>query len=100
MTRIFVILLSQDSFESDCPETKLHTSQFEKVTAQRSLAEHWIVLSDHMIKYQLPHTRLDQINDHKHDVFLYGKLSTKLLSQAANKNTKFMFTKIGRLLFS
>ena len=26
----------------------------------------------------------------KHDIYLYGKLSTKLLVQAANKNTKFM----------
>ena len=37
-----------------------------------------------MTKYQLPHTRF---SDHKHDIYLNGKLSTKLLAQAANKNT-------------
>ena len=44
-----------------------------------------------MLKYQLPDTRFDQISDHKHDIYLYGKLSTKLLAQAANKNTKLVF---------
>ena len=50
-------------------------------------------------KHQFPHTRFHQISDHKHDICLYGKLSTKLLAQGANKNTNFMFTKTGRLLF-
>ena len=45
-----------------------------------------------MIKYQLPHTQFDQISDHKHDIYLYGKLFPKLLAQAANKNTNFIFS--------
>ena len=53
-----------------------------------------------MIKYQLPLTRFDQISDRKHGIYLYGKLSTKQLAQAASKNTNFMFIKTGRLLFS
>ena len=44
-----------------------------------------------MIKCQLPHTRFDQISDNKRDIYLYEKLYTKLLAQAVNKNTKFMF---------
>ena len=40
-----------------------------------------------MIKYQVPYTRFDQISDHKHDTYLTRKLSSKLLVQAANKNT-------------
>ena len=43
--------------------------------------------------------QFDQISDHKHDKHLYRKLSTKLLAQVANKNTKFMLTKTGWLLF-
>ena len=43
--------------------------------------------------------RFDQIIDHKHDIYLNGKLSNKLLSQTANKNTKFMFAKTGRFFF-
>ena len=39
-----------------------------------------------MIKYQLSHMRFNQISYHKHDIYLYGKLSTKLLAQVANKN--------------
>ena len=42
-TGTFVILLSQDGFENDCPEIKFQTvtsySQFEKVTVQKSIAE-------------------------------------------------------------
>ena len=53
-----------------------------------------------MIKYQLPYTQFDQISDDKHDIYLHGKLSTKLLAKTANKNTKFMFTKTGLPLFS
>ena len=52
------------------------------------------------MKYQLLHVQFDHISDHKHDIYFYRKLSTKLLAQAANKNTKFMFTKTGRMLFS
>ena len=47
----------------------------------------------------IPYTRFDQISDHKHDISLYRKLSTKLLAQTANKNIKFMFTKTGQSLF-
>ena len=32
-------------------------------------------------------------------MYLYGKLPIKLLDQAANRNTNFMFMKNGRLLF-
>ena len=51
------------------------------------MAELWAVISNQTIKYQLPHTWFDQISDHKHDIHLYGKLSTKLLAQTANKTT-------------
>ena len=53
-----------------------------------------------MIKYQLLYTGFDQLSDHKHDIYFYGKLPMKLFVQAPNKNAKFMFTKSGRLLFS
>ena len=53
-----------------------------------------------MIKYQLPHTRFDKISDHKHDIYLYGKPLTKLLTPAANENTNPVFTKTEQLLFS
>ena len=53
-----------------------------------------------MIKYQLPYTWFDQISDHKHGIYLYGKLSAKVLVEAADKNTKFMFMKTRRLFFS
>ena len=98
------MLLSHNGFESDCPETKFETitswSQFEKVTVQKSIAELWIVVSNQMIKYQLSHTRFNQLSYHKHNIYLCGKPSTKLLAQVANKNAKFMFAKTGRLLFS
>ena len=41
-----------------------------------------------MIKYQLSRTQFDQISDHKHGIYLYGKLSTKLLAQPANESNK------------
>ena len=44
-------------------------------------------------KYQLPHTWFDQISDHKHDIYLNGTLSSKLLAQVGHKNTMFLFTK-------
>ena len=43
--------------------------------------------------------RFNRISDNKHDIYLNEKLSTKLLALAGNKNTMFMFTKTGRLLF-
>ena len=53
-----VILLSQDSFESDSLETKFQTitslSQFEKVTVQTSFAELWTVISNQIISINLP----------------------------------------------
>ena len=50
------------------------------------------LFSNQMIKYQLLRRRFCQISDHKYDLYLYGKLSTKLLlAQAANKNIKFKF---------
>ena len=43
--------------------------------------------------------QFDQISDYEHDIYLYGKLSTKLLAQTANKSNMFMFTKTVQLLF-
>ena len=79
------MLLSQHGFESDCPKAKFQTitswSQFEKVTVQKSIAELCTVISNRMIKYELHYTLFDQISDHnKHDIYLYGKLPTKLIS--------------------
>ena len=34
---------------------------------QKSIVELWTVISNQIIKYQLPHMRFDQIKDHKHD---------------------------------
>ena len=71
-TGIFVILLSQNSFESFSPEIKFQpitsTSQFEKLTVQKPIAELWTVISNQRIKYQLPHTRFDQISDNEHEI--------------------------------
>ena len=67
-----------------------------KVTIQKSI---WTAISNQMIKHQLLYTRFDQISDHKHDIYLYGNLSTKFLLKAPKKNTKFMFSKTGQLLF-
>ena len=69
---------------------QLSRSQFEKVTIQKSTAELWAVISNQMIKYQFPHTWFDQISDHKHFIYFYGKLYIKLLAQAANENTNVM----------
>ena len=46
--------------------------------------------------HQLPHPRFDQISDPKlyGKLSLLGKLSTKLLAQTANRNAKFMHTKV------
>ena len=52
-----------------------------------------------MIKYQLPHTRFDHISDHKYDIYFNGKLFIKLLAEAVNRNTTFMFAKPVQLLF-
>ena len=68
-TGIFVILLSQNGFQSNCPEIKFETitslGQSEKVTVQKSIAELWTVFSNQMMKYRFPHTQLDEISAHK-----------------------------------
>ena len=68
------MLLSQDGFENDCLETKIQTItswiQFEKVTVQKSIAKLWTVVSNQMIKYQLPHMQFYQISDHEHKATL------------------------------
>ena len=58
-------------------------SQFEKVTVQKSIVEFLTVTSDHMMKYQLPHLRLNQTSHDYYEIYSYEKLSTKLLAQAA-----------------
>ena len=55
-TGIFVILLSNDSFESDCPETKFQTISLKKYLSRRPLRNSGL----------LHHTQFDQIRDHKH----------------------------------
>ena len=88
---IFVTTLSQDGFERHNQETKFQTiifsSQFGKVTIQKSIVELWTVILNQMIKFHLSDKWFHQISDHKHDICLYGKLSTKLLAKAADKNT-------------
>ena len=69
-----------------------------KATVQKSIAKLWTVISNQMIKYQLPHTRSDQISGNKYNIYLYGKLSAKLLAPAANKKIEFVFTKTRRLI--
>ena len=92
-TGIFKILLSYDGglertiSETNFQKTMLKVS-FKKITVQDPIAEHWTVISDPLIKYQLRHTRFDEISNHKHNIYLNGKLSTKLLAQAANKYIK------------
>ena len=88
-----VFKIEKQSFKQSLPKVRL------KTTVKKFTAELWAIISNQMISYQLPNTRLDQTSDHKHDISLYGKLFTKLLVQAANKNTKFMFTKTGQFLF-
>ena len=67
----------------------------QKENSKQSLPE---VISNQIIKNKLSHTWLDQINVYKYGIYLYGKLATKLLALAANKNTNFLFTKTGRLV--
>ena len=54
-------------------------SHFEKVALQKSISELRTIIWNQMNKYQFPNKRIDQINDHKHDIYLYGKLSTILI---------------------
>ena len=90
----------KSTVQKQSPKQSIPKVSLKKVTVQKSIAEILTVISNQIIKYQLPHTRFYQISDPKHDKHLYGKLPTKLLAQAANKNTKFMFTKTGQFLFS
>ena len=47
------------------------------------IAELWTIISNQIIKQQLPHTRFDQIHNHKCDKM--ESCITKLLAQATNK---------------
>ena len=67
----------------------------QKENSKQSLPE---VISNQIIKNKLSHTWLDQINVYKYGICFCGKLATKLLALAANKNTNFLFTKTGRLV--
>ena len=51
-------------------------------------------IPNQMISYKLLHAWFYHIFGDKHEIYLYGKLSTKLLAQATNKNTKFMYNKM------
>ena len=74
-------------------------SVWKNSTFLKYVAELWTVFPNQVFKYQLPHTRFDQIRVHKHNIYLDGKLPGKLLAHTTNKNTNFMFTKTGRLCF-
>ena len=80
--------------ESGCFIKQLSRNKFPNNEFLKSVwtLDSYFGLND--FKYQLPHARFDQISDHKHDIYLYGKLSTKLLTQAANKNTKSWLRKL------
>ena len=84
-----VFKIEKQSFKQSLPKVRLKTA------VKKFAAELWAIISNQIISYQLPNTQLDQISDHKHGISLHGKLFTKLLAQAANKNTKFVFTKTG-----
>ena len=67
--------------------------QSSRVTIPEVHGRTCTVIPNQVIKYLLPHMRLNQIRDHKHGIYLPGKLSAKLLVQAAKKkNTKSMFS--------
>ena len=68
------------------------------MTVQKPIMDLRTVVSNQIINYQFPHMLVDQITDHKHNIYLNRKLSAKLLVQTANENTKFKFTKAGQLL--
>ena len=55
LTGIFVILLSENGFESNCPEKSSKQSLFEvSLTVQKPTAELSTVISNQMITYQFP----------------------------------------------
>ena len=84
-----VFKIEKQNFKQSLPQVRL------KTTVKKSTAELWAIISNQIICYQLPNTQLDQISDHKHGISLHGKLFAKLSAQAANKNTKSVFTKTG-----
>ena len=53
----------------------------------------WLTISSITRSPRTTSLWFDQISDHKRGIFLHENLSTKLLMQAANINTTFMFTK-------
>ena len=61
------------------------------MTFRNSIAELAAVILDQMNKWQLTYSQFNKLGDYKHKIDLHGKLSTKLLVQAANKKTQFMF---------
>ena len=64
---------------------------------QKSIAELWTVISFEIITYQLSiHHSSIKLVILNMTYTLYRKLSTKLLAETANENTKFMFTKTRR----
>ena len=74
-----------------------------KETVQKQSSKQWLPKVSLNKKSPEVHRRtldtpLDQISDHKHDIYLSGKLSTKFLTQVVNKNIKFKFTKLDRFL--
>ena len=81
----------KSTFQKQNSKQSLRIVSLKKVTVQKSNAELGTVISNKIVKYQVPHMRFDQISNHKHDIYLYGKLSAKLLVQAANKNTKILY---------
>ena len=90
---------------STMPRERISESSFFILNPNQSIREvqplqAFVSCAVNVNNEQLPHKRFDQISDHKCDIYVYGKVITKLLAQAANKNTKFMFSKTGRLLFS
>ena len=70
-----------------------------EITVHKSIEERWTVVFNAMIKYQVPHTRFDQISNHKHDIHLYEKLSTKLLVQAVIKILRSCLQKLNQFFF-
>ena len=63
VTGIYVISLSQDGFETNVQKQSskqsLREVSLKKVTVQKSTADLWAVISNQMVKYQLPHMRFD-----------------------------------------
>ena len=67
-------------------------SQFEKVTVQKSIVEFSTVTSDHMVKYQLPHSRLNQMSYDYYEIYLYEKQAAKIMKQTLPKGNLIKVT--------